>query len=244
MSPEAYVEMARTEDVHWWFVARRTILTRLLRSMSLKKDARILEVGSGTGGNLDMLSQFGTVSALEMDDTARAMAKEKTGGQIDIRAGKCPGEIPFEDQKFDLICMFDVLEHIEQDVETLDALKGLLAPEGRMIITVPAYQWMWSAHDEFLHHHRRYSARDFKSKVNSVDLHILRLSHFNFLLFPIAFLVRMKDRLTKNDVPTGGSPPPKLVNWLLTRVFKNEALLLSFMNLPAGLSLVSILRSE
>src|SRR4029077_81559 len=130
--------------------------------LKLPPKPRILEIGSGTGGNLVMLSSFGQVSAVEMDASARSIALQKTDGRFDIRAGFCPGGIPFANEKFDLICLFDVLEHIEEDIATLVAVKGLLASGGRVLMTVPAQQWLWSAHDEFLHHKRRYAARELR----------------------------------------------------------------------------------
>jgi SAM-dependent methyltransferase len=132
---EAYLEMADTESVHWWFAARRDILEHVIGQFGLPATARILEAGSGTGGNLAMLSAHGIVSAIEMDKTACRIAKEKVGGRVDLRRGHFPDDIPFEGETFDLIAMFDVLEHVEQDVETLEALRSLLAPSGRILIT-------------------------------------------------------------------------------------------------------------
>jgi len=95
MEAGAYLEFARNEDRHWWFVARRRILAALIADLKLPQSAEILEIGSGTGGNLAMLSRFGRVSALEMDDGARQIAREKLGDHVDIRAGTCPHDIPF-----------------------------------------------------------------------------------------------------------------------------------------------------
>ncbi len=242
MSPEAYLEMADTEARHWWFVGRRMILSTLLGDLRLPSNASILEVGSGTGGNLQMLSAFGHVSAMEMDATARSICSQKTGRQFDVRPGSCPNNIPFTGEKFDLICMFDVLEHIEDDIATLSALKGLLAEDGRIMITVPAYRWMWSAHDEFLHHKRRYSAAEFRQKVADAGFQLARISHFNTILFPVAALVRLKDRLLSNANPSGGSIPSALINKLLATVFGCERFLLAKMNLPFGVSLVGLLQ--
>src|SRR5436190_3399732 len=155
MNPEAYLEMADTEARHWWFAGRRAILASLIQRFELRADARILEIGAGTGGNLPMLSSFGKVSALEMDDAARAIAIEKTGRRFDIRSGCCPANIPFMDERFDLICLFDVLEHIDDDSGTLAAIKTMMTAQARVLVTVSAYRWLWSTHDEFLHHKRR-----------------------------------------------------------------------------------------
>lgn len=244
MSPDAYLEMAETESRHWWFCGRRQILTRILQGLGLPNQPRILEIGSGTGGNLAMLAQFGQVSALEMDDTARKLAAEKTGGAFDIRAGHCPDQIPFTGEQFDLICLFDVLEHIPNDAATLAALPGLLAPSGRVILTVPAYRWLWGAHDEYLHHQRRYSARELKQKIAAAGFELDAFSYFNTLLFPLAALVRLKERITGSKEATGGALPAEPINGILKHVFALERYLLPHMTLPFGVSLLAVLKPK
>ena len=241
MDPSAYREMADTEGRHWWFTGRRAILTTLLRRLALPREARILEIGCGTGGNLDMLAAFGRVSAMETDDTARAIALEKTGGRFEIRAGACPHDIPFPPQAFELVCMFDVLEHIEDDVATLQAVRRLLAAQGRALITVPAYGWMWSAHDEFLHHKRRYTAGELRAKARTASLQIDQLSYFNTLLFPLAAAVRLRDRLLGEKQASGHGIPPGPVNGLFHALFSAERHVVGRVPLPFGVSLVALL---
>jgi SAM-dependent methyltransferase len=243
LNPDAYLEMAQTESSHWWFVARRSILAALIARLRLPAGARILEVGSGTGGNLEMLATFGEVSALEMDASARAIAALKTGARFDIRAGSCPSEIPFEGAQFDLICMFDVLEHIDADQATLVALKRLLAPGGRLLLTVPAYQWLWSAHDAFLHHKRRYALRELRAKLAAAGLQAIRISYFNSLLLPLVIAVRLRDRLLRRTEANGAAVPAPALNALLRLVFGSERYLLRAVNLPFGLSLFALTRA-
>lgn len=242
MDPDAYLEMTETEDRHWWFSGRRTVLAHLISNFKLPSNARILEVGSGTGGNLQMLSSFGQVSALEMDAAARLIASEKTGGRYDIRSGFCPTDIPFSGEKFDLICLLDVLEHIDEDVETLIAVKGLLAEGGRVLVTVPAYRWLWSAHDDFLHHKRRYSTTELRQKAAAAGLQPVKISYFNTILFPLAAIVRLKDRLLGNSSTSGSNIPPAPINQLFTALFSGERFLLAKTNLPFGVSLLGIFR--
>lgn len=244
MNPNAYLEMAQTEAQHWWFTARRAILSTLISRFQLPANARILEIGSGTGGNLEMLSAFGQVSALEMDEVARTIATQKTGGRFDIRAGSCPKDIPFASEKFDLICLFDVLEHIDADVETLVATRKLLADGGRILLTVPAYRWLWSAHDEFLHHKRRYSAVELIDKVAAASLRMEKISYFNTLLFPLAAAVRLKERLLKSRTASGTAIPAAPINAALRTIFGMERFLLGRLPLPFGVSLCAVLRAE
>lgn len=244
MNPEAYREMAAVEDRHWWFVGRRQVLSSLLASLELDSQAAILEVGCGTGGNLEMLRSFGIVRAVEMDSSARAIAIQKTNSQCEIRAGACPDDIGFDDERFDLICMFDVLEHIERDLDTLCALRQRLRKNGRILLTVPAYQWLYGPHDRFLHHKRRYSAGELRAKASGAGLRPIRMSYFNTLLFPLAALARVKDRMLGATKATGQGMPPQIVNKVLKATFASERFLLKGMNLPFGVSIVCLLRAS
>jgi SAM-dependent methyltransferase len=241
MTPAAYVEMAETESHHWWFAGRRDIVANEIRRLDLPPGARILEVGCGTGGNLDMLSRFGSVSALEMNEMACEIARSRWGNRFDIRAGSCPDRMPAYEHKFDLICLLDVLEHIEDDIGTLDALKGLLNEGGHVLVTVPAYRWLWSPHDEFLHHKRRYTIHELKRKSAVAGLVVQRSSYFNTLLFPLAAAVRVKDRLLSRRIGSGSAIPVEPLNGLLWRAFSAERHLLDKARLPFGLSLFAVM---
>lgn len=240
VNPEAYVEMAATESRHWWFRARRKIIESTIAGMALPAAARILEVGCGTGGNLVMLARHGQVSAMEMDDHARQMAVEKTQGSFVIHAGSCPDDIPFQGERFDLICLFDVLEHIEQEVATLNRLRQQLVPGGRMLITVPAYQWLWSAHDTHLHHKRRYTAKRLRRVFRDGRLKVDRITYFNMLLLPLAALGRLLDRAMSRQQPSGTTTPAAPINATLHAIFASERHVLRHIDLPAGVSLMGI----
>jgi len=237
VQPEAYIEMAEVQDAHWWFKGRREILRSVIGRLPLPESPRILEIGAGTGGNLAMLSQCGSVKALEMDDYARSIARERTAGQIDIRQGRLPDEIPFKEE-FDLVCLFDVLEHVERDIDSLKAIRRMVSTDGCLLLTVPAYSWLWSIHDERLHHFRRYTARELKRKARETGWTVRRITYFNTLLFPLALVARMTDKIIPSQEPAGTGIPSPVVNSTLYRVFSMEKALLRAFNFPFGVSLM------
>lgn len=243
MEPAAYRKMAETEDRHWWFCGRRAVIAAILETLDLPKDASILEVGAGTGGNVAMLSRFGTVTAVEMDAAARRIAAEKTG--MEPLAGHLPDSLPPFDRAFDLVCMFDVLEHVEKDAAALQTLARLMKPDGRLLLTVPAHQWLWSHHDEHMHHFRRYSRDGLAEVLRENGFDAQRLTFTNSALFPAAAAMRVLDRALpkeKDAASTGADIPPDLANRMMKTLFEAERHLVGRMNLPVGLGLLAVAR--
>ncbi len=231
MERQAFRAMAGVEGTHWWFVGRRAIIRSLIETrVRPEKRARILEAGCGTGGNLALLAEYGALEAFEYDELARDIARERSG--IGVQPGHLPDGIAQLTGPFELIALFDVLEHLEQDEVSLRALSALLAPDGKIILTVPALQFLWSSHDDLHHHHRRYSKGRLRGVLERADLHVEFISYFNSLLLPAAIIQRVASRFSKHE-PVLDDLPPKAVNALLARIFAAERVLLSKMPLPA-----------
>ena len=233
-----YDRMAAHDSTHWWYRARRDILADYLtRYGKLPKAARILEIGCGTGHNLPMLAAFGTVDAIEIDPAARAIASERLGRPVgDAPLPELPG---IERDAYDLIAVLDVVEHIEDDVAALAAMKACLKPGGKILIAVPAHQWMWSAHDVVNHHHRRYSKTTLGSAIEKAGLKPRKLGYFNSLLFPLAAAARIAGRITGRD-DSDDSPPPAPPNKTFEAIFRLERHLVGRVPMTPGVSIVTL----
>lgn len=239
MEASAYLHMAAVEQRHWWFAGRRRVLAACITRLGLAPGARILELGAGTGGNVALLQKFGTVTAVEMNEAARDIARARHAG-ADVRAGTLPHELPLAGQRFDLVCLFDVLEHVEDDAASLSAARALLAPGGFLLITVPAYKFLFGPHDEELHHKRRYEREELQARLRAAGFRIEKLTFINAALLPLALALRLLDRLLHRSTPTGTGLPAPPLNALLAGVFGAEAWLLPFVSLPFGLSLLAL----
>lgn len=243
MDPEVYARMALVEDEHWWFSGRRQILREILcRRIDLPEGARLLEAGCGTGGNLALLRGFGDVSALEPDSEARRLASLKSG--LDIRDGWLPDAVPFEDASFDLIAMFDVLEHLEDDVGSLHALQRTLRPGGWILLTVPAFPFLWSRHDETHHHKRRYRRDDLLQVIAAAGFNPIMTTYLNSFLFPPIAGIRLAKKLFGVDGHDDDALPPPLLNGVLRTIFASERHFVSRAGLPIGVSLLAVARPD
>ncbi len=230
--------MAASEGRHWWFVGRRSIIETVIRErLRPQRGARILEAGCGTGGNLALLRQFGELEAFEYDADARQIASARSG--LDVMPGHLPDGISGIGGTFDIVGLFDVLEHLDDDEGSLRALARLLSPDGKIVLTVPALPKLWSSHDEVHHHHRRYSRKALLDVLSKAELHVEYVTYFNFLLLPAAIIQRLASRFSSRSGNLD-SAPSEPVNSILAAVFGAERIWLRRSRLPIGLSLLAI----
>jgi SAM-dependent methyltransferase len=238
MERVVYQQMAELDDRHWWYRARRRIIADLIRREArLPANAEILEIGCGTGHNLAMLSGFGHVEGLELDDEARALSEKRLGRKV--MSAPLPELAGVPDRHYDLIGAFDVIEHIDDDVAALASIATKLKPGATFMMTVPAHQWMWSAHDTVNHHKRRYSKRMLRQLIDGSPLQLRRIGYFNSLLFPLAVAERAASKLRgKEDADV--KLPTAPLNTALEKVFGMERYLVGRLPLPPGLSLFAV----
>lgn len=244
MDRVAYQTFAKLEHDHFWFVSRRRIFTQVLDRELPEHDARqVLEIGCGAGGMLAMLKPYGTVSGLDIDREYLEFCRERGFARVLCGSGY---ELPFADASFDLVCLFDTLEHIPEEVQALREVARVLKPGGRLLISVPAYQWLWSQNDRIAHHCRRYTRARLQQAVEQAGLTVRRTSYFNTLLLPLivpaVLLQRLREKL--GWLPDGYNnmsvPLPKWLNWLFCTAMSSERWLLSLCNLPLGHSALAV----
>ena len=235
----AYAAVHAEEDrAHWWFLGRRAvILAEMARRLPAGR-ARMAELGCGSGGMLEALSRFGTAVGVETDATLRARAQERG---LDVRAGALPDAIPLHPGRWDAVCLFDVLEHVDDEAGALAACRRLLVPGGRLFVTVPAYAWLWSRHDELLGHRRRYTARALRQVAERAGFTVERLTYFNTILAPPIIAVRIVRAALRRPGHDLDRPAPWL-NRALAACFSAEAGLLRWTSPPFGISILLVAR--
>lgn len=241
MDKNYFLQYAAMEKAHWWFQARFNILTNRLLRYKFSISSSVLNVGVATGGTTEMLEKlFSSVTSLEYDKDCCDYLRNKG---IDVVEGSIK-ELPFEDNSFDLVCAFDVIEHVDDDRKAIDELYRVLKPGGCVFITVPAFMFLWSEHDVINHHSRRYTNHQlnvllndrFKKKFNS---------YFNFFLFPAIASVRVLKGLfgsLEGKKPARSDleiyKPSSLINRVLYKIFDFEKRILEKNKLPFGVSIM------
>jgi SAM-dependent methyltransferase len=229
------------DERHWWYRGRRRFIGAALDRIELPADARILDAGCGGGRTLDDLADLGQVSGIDLSEMAASAARAR--GHDDIRVGHVE-ELPWADDSFDLVTSLDVIEHTPDDRVTLRELRRVTRPGGFAIVTVPAYQSLFSAHDVVNHHYRRYSRRSLVAAASEAGWRIELTSYFNSILLPPAAAVRLAQRRGREQ-PKARSDfemTPSSMTALLELPMRVEAAWLrSGKRLPAGLSLLAVL---
>src|SRR5882757_9201943 len=191
MTSDELQAMLSSDEDHWWYRGRRRVLRAALDRLPLAPAARLLDAGCGSGRTLDELARYGRVSGIDLSAEAVAAARER--GHDDVRVARVE-ELPFADATFDVVTCLDVIEHTPDDGATLAELRRVTRPGGLLLVTVPAYQALWSWHDEVNLHFRRYETPSLRAAARSAGWEIVGDTHFNSLLLAPAAAVRLAQR--------------------------------------------------
>ncbi len=228
--------MGALQATHWWFVARRKILGSIIDGLRLPTDAAILEAGCGPGGNFGLLTRYGRLAAFDMDAQTVADCRQAFG--VECEQGRLPADHPFHDShRFDLVVALDVIEHVDQDEQALCSLGSCLRDGGRLLVTVPAYPWLFSAHDRFHHHKRRYRLATLLARARAAGLQVERAGYFNTILFPLIAAARLASAMRGASARSDAGMPGRVVNTLLGKIFASEAWWLRYVRFPFGTSI-------
>ena len=241
MNIEMYRIFFDIQKQHWWFVTKKDIILDTIDShIELQKDSTVLDIGCGSGLMLNALGELANTSGMDMSNEAIQFSKEIFKGSIN--QGSLPHNAPFANESFDLITALDVIEHIDEDIESLKAIRCLLKPHGKAIITVPAYMFLWSSFDEMNEHKRRYTLSELRQKLIGAGFQIEKISYFNTILFPIVYIVRTLNNLLGRDGASDVDMPGRPMNFILKSIFGFEKYLLRLMNLPFGVSILAVVK--
>lgn len=241
MDSKIYQEMYEVESKHWWFRARRDILTNLI--VKYISQGNILDVGCGTGFILESLKNVNTSKfetwGIDISEIAVEVCHEK--GLANVAQGLLEAnDLPTD--YFDLVMFLDIIEHLDQDSSALVNAKHYLKNQGKILITVPAYQFLWSAHDEIHHHKRRYTKQKLTELLQQAGYEVIFSSYFNTFLFPLIAIARLIGNFSNRRHASDASLPTDWVNQSLYQIFGWEKQFLSYLSFPFGVSIICLAR--
>lgn len=240
METEEYELMYRLERDNWWYVEKRKLIFEILNRLPTGSDTKILDVGCGTGFTLKKLQ--GSYHAVGLDSDKKALEFCTLQGCNNLVHGDAE-RLSFKDNNFDIIIALDILEHLNNDLASINGFYRILKEGGHLIITVPAFNLLWSTHDDALHHRRRYTSSELRERLVKCGFRVIDSSYWNFFLFPIIFLTRQLRRISTVDhgLKSDLTHPPSIINKSLQSILDMESkLLINGLHFPFGVSIVCL----
>jgi ubiquinone/menaquinone biosynthesis C-methylase UbiE len=228
--------MARHARTHWWYEGRRELVRHTLRRFAMP-DGRVLDVGCGTGDNMEMLEDVSGVAVVGTDLSAHAL-RHAARGRTEIALAE---DLPVAAETCGLVTSMDVVEHLDDDLVGLREYRRVLTQQGLLLLTVPAYQWLWSEHDVRAAHRRRYRVGGLRSVVEAAGFEVLHTTYYNSFLVPPAALLRrtpFRRFVKQTDEEVGNTSP--FVSKVMTALTKLERRLALRGSVPFGLSILLV----
>lgn len=242
MKKYLYKDMYNLEERHWWHVSKRNAVLNLIKQYVKISQPRILDVGCGSGMNLSALSRYGDVFGVDSSPEAIKFCKKRNLKNVKLGYIEKTG---FPANSFDLITALDVIEHTKDDQKSLKELYRILKPGGYLIVTLPAYQFLWSQWDVVLQHYRRYNVNLLTKLLKDNKFEILKLSYmYSFALLPVIVVRFVKSRFYEDNYPSDFSVTPESSNGLLKLISKIELFFLLNWSIPFGTALISVARKK
>lgn len=239
MQQHTYEIMNRVEDKHWWFVGRRAILESFLGQIvsqirNPQSAIRILDVGCGTGANLEMLANFGESEGVDVSDDALEFCRAKG---LKVHKGLAE-ELPFEDESFDVVTALDVVEHLDDDIGGLKEMNRVMKRSGRALIFVPAFMWLWGVQDDISNHRIRYTKKQIAERLEKAGFEIERATYANWTFFAPILAGRTLMKITGIKPESENNVNVSALNGIFGKIFSAEKLWLKNFDFPFGVSIV------
>jgi SAM-dependent methyltransferase len=240
MNLEEYEVMYEAENSHWWYGGMTAITRSLLdRHVGRGRSLRVLDAGCGTGAVMGYLSDYGSVVGFDFSSEALRFCRKRRLSRL-ARASVM--ELPFGNASFDLLVSFDVLceRAVPDDMIALKEFARVLAPGGRVLLRLPAYDWLRGRHDEAVHIRHRYTTGELKDRLRTAGLEPDHLSYANCILFPVAAAKRMLERVVPPQAQSDLTIGTGVFNGPLRTILSLEAPLVARTGLPFGLTVVAL----
>ena len=244
MQEHTYPIMYQIEGTHWWFAGRRRIISGFVEricSTLEKQPPHILDVGCGTGANLELLARYGEAEGVDVSPEALAFCRER--GLQNVRQGEAE-HLPYADASFDLVTGLDVVEHLDDDVAGLQEMRRVLRPNGRALLFVPAFMFLWGVQDDISHHRRRYTLKEFEQKLRDAGLTVERITYANISFFLPILIGRTLMRLTGMRPASENNITIGMLNGVLGKILGAEGWWLQRFRFPFGVSIVCVARRD
>ena len=215
MQQHTYAIMDEVEGSHWWFVGRRAILESFLSPIVEKirdprSAIRILDVGCGTGANIEMLAQYGDAEGVDVSDDALEFCRRKG---LKVQKGLAE-TLPYADESFELTTALDVVEHLDDDIAGLKEMFRVTKSGGYSLIFVPAFMWLWGVQDDISNHRIRYTKRQIVERLQTAGYTVERATYANWTFFAPILAGRTIMKLTgikpesENNITISGLKGP------------------------------------
>lgn len=233
--PTSYDIEDRVESFHWWFVVRRKFLASILSSIYVSTNSLTLDVGCGAGSNLKILSSAG-INAIGLDRSIYALSLIPKKLKVSLLNADL-NKLPVRSNTIGLIIAMDILEHLDDDAKGISEFYRVLSNGGMLIVTVPAFKFLWGTQDEVTGHKRRYLRKEITNKLREGGFEILKASYFNCFLFVPILIGRRIIRFLGLRVESENKINSPLINFFLKAIFSLEPYLLKHFSFPFGVSI-------